>query len=440
MLEHHSNILEPKNDSSAINNERRRRLAAENWDTPLVVTTNVQFFESLMSNKPARCRKMHNMARSVIILDEAQMLPRDVLLPCVESLRELADNYGSSVVFCTATQPALSDADSLGAFAVRPAEIVPNPVELYEVFRRVRVSNLGTCDDREIARRISELDQALCIVNTRKHARELFRLVKGQTDPKACFHLSALMYPAHRKKKLDAIRQRLADKLPCIVISTQLIEAGVDVDFPVVFRALAGIDSIAQAAGRCNREGKLDDLGRVFVFTPTEVRPHGSLIAPAQVSSEVLPHFEQDPLCLEAVRTFFELLFWKDKDKLDIAGITGKELYGKGITPSFATIAERFRYFDSPGQAVFVCQDEKKRSEIIQGLINSPFPAKFARMAQPYTVQLYEPELNALLAGGAVELVGEVGLPVLMDTELYKDDLGLVVDRVAVFNPDKYAF
>lgn len=440
VLEHHSNIVEPTGDGAAMWQERRRRLAAENWDAPVVVTTNVQFFESLMSNKPTRCRKLHNMARSVVILDEAQMLPRDVLLPCVESLRELAGNYGSSVVFCTATQPALSDADSLGAFAVRPIEIAPNPAELYEAFRRVRVRNLGICHDPDIAHRILELDQVLCIVNTRKHARELFRLIRQRKDRDSCFHLSALMYPAHRKQKLDIIRQRLKDELPCLVISTQLIEAGVDIDFPVVFRAMAGIDSIAQAAGRCNREGKLDDPGQVFVFNPAQVRPHGSLLAPAQVSLEVMPNFEKDPLCLDAVLQFFELLFWKDKDKLDVADITGKELYGGGTYPKFATIAERFKYFDSPGRAVFICRDEKLRKKIIGGLTESPTPGKFARMAQPYTVQLYEPELNALLASGSVELIGGIGLPVLKDMEIYDDNLGLVVEGVSGFDPEKMVY
>ena len=438
VLEHHSNVVEPSGGEEYSHRERRRRLAAENWDAPVVVTTNVQFFESLFANKPSRCRKLHNLARSVIILDEAQMLPRDVLLPCLESLRELALNYSSSVVFCTATQPALSDAESLGRSALAPREITSDPAVLYETFKRVRVCNLGTCDDQEIADRIMDMDQALCIVNTRKHARALFRLIQQSSEPGDCFHLSALMTPEHRKEKLKAIRQRLNDKLPCRVISTQLIEAGVDVDFPAVFRAMAGIDSIAQAAGRCNREGKLEGLGQVFVFNPAEVRPFGSLLAPAQVAGEVLPHYEEDPLCLDAVRKFFELLFWKDKKKLDKRKITGKDLYGtRGLTPSFATIVERFNYFDSPGQAVLVCRDDELRQKIIKGLNDSPFPAKFVRMAQPYTVQLYEGELNALKAAGAVVLVGDTGLPVLVDMELYDEELGLVVEDVTGYDPEK---
>ncbi|HHW92711.1 MAG TPA: CRISPR-associated endonuclease Cas3'', partial [Firmicutes bacterium] len=232
VLEHHSNFQYPEQeDEDWTTPAAKLRLAAENWDAPLVVTTNVQFFESLFANRAARCRKLHNIARSVVILDEAQMIPTDYLHPCLAALVELVRHYEASVVICTATQPAL---EGLLPRGIKPVELAPDPMRLYETFKRVRVIFLGEMNDEDLAARIKDLSQVLCIVNTRKHAWELFRKIR---DLQGSYHLSALMCPVHRSAVLGEIRQRLETGEACRVVSTQLIEAGVDVDFPVVFRA-----------------------------------------------------------------------------------------------------------------------------------------------------------------------------------------------------------
>ncbi len=266
VLEHHSAFID---DPTAEPEARDKlRLAMENWDAAVVVTTAVQFFESLFADRPARSRKLHNIARSVVILDEAQTLPLPLLRPCVAALDELARNYGTSVVLCTATQPALIETDDEatsfeGGFR-NVREIAPEPKRLYQTFKRVTVEQLGDLDDAALATRLRTHERVLCIVNTRAHARELYERIKGEDG---CYHLSALMCPKHRSARLDTIRGALKARQRCIVVSTSLVEAGVDVDFPVVYRAEAGIDSIAQAAGRCNREGRLE-RGEVFVFRP----------------------------------------------------------------------------------------------------------------------------------------------------------------------------
>ncbi|KMY68404.1 hypothetical protein AAU61_01590 [Desulfocarbo indianensis] len=430
VLEHHSNLPMPEpgreEDDPAW---QRNRLASENWDSPVVVTTNVQFFESLFANRTSRCRKLHNMVKSAIILDEAQMLPRETLIPCLEALRELAGNYGCSVVLCTATQPVLSDADTFKKAAVHPREIAPDPAGLYQEFRRVEVSKHdGQLGNDELARHLAAEERVLCIVNTRAQARELFLELRGLAGPQGIFHLSALMYPGHRARKLKQIKEALEREGVCRVVSTQLVEAGVDLNFPVVWRALAGVDSLAQAAGRCNREGKLPGMGRLHVFEPQGKIRDSQKVA-AQKARGVLRRFP-DPLSLEAVRQYFEHLFWQEKDKLDGKGIM--TLLEAGVSKlhlPFATVAGLFSYFDSPGEAVLVCPEIEKREAIIAGLRYSPHPGRFARQAQPYTVQLYPHELRGLVQSHDVELIGEGLFPVLVNQELYDDDLGLLVER-----------
>ena len=251
VLEHHSNFDPVREDNYDFQTKKDRfKVVWENWDIPITVTTNVQFFESLFGNKRSRCRKLHNLSRSVIILDEAQMLPTEYLKPSLQALSELVGNYGSTVVLCTATQPKIGDFIDK---SLSVTEIMNSPQQLYEQFKRVQISHLGQLSDEDLVDHLSEHNQVLCIVNTRKHAQIIYDELS-----KSCkvYHLSAKMCPVHRRKVLDEIRENLSRGADCRVVSTQLIDAGVDVDFPVSMRAMTGIDSIAQAAGRCNREGK----------------------------------------------------------------------------------------------------------------------------------------------------------------------------------------
>ncbi|MFT9056848.1 MAG: CRISPR-associated helicase Cas3', partial [Ethanoligenens sp.] len=245
VLEHHSNFNYDDSSEQLI----RQRLATENWDMPVIVTTTVQFFESLFANRSSKCRKLHHLADSVIIFDEAQMLPLPYLKPCVRAIAELVYNYGCTSVLCSATQPALGEQFPKELLT---RELCSGTGKLYSFFRRTELIQVGPLSDAELAKRLNMEKQVLCIVNTRAQAQALFLLLQKEGS----FHLSTLMYPKHRSQVLDEIRQRLRNGKPCRVVATSLIEAGVDVDFPVVYRAQAGLDSQIQAAGRCNREGK----------------------------------------------------------------------------------------------------------------------------------------------------------------------------------------
>jgi len=252
---------------------RQRGLLAENWDAPVIITTSVQFLESLFSNSPAACRKLHRLANSVVIFDEVQTLPLGIAIPTLAALSHLSQRYRTTVVFSTATQPAFDHLDpqvqKLRVTGWRPEEIVPPVLNLYARASRVSVT-WPSQDERtsfdEIAGSLSALDQALCIVNVKRDARELFLMLEPNCGDHL-FHLSAYMCPEHRKAELGEIRRRLAAGQPCLVVATQCVEAGVDLDFPVVYRALGPLDAIAQAAGRCNRNGRLSK-GHLRVFRP----------------------------------------------------------------------------------------------------------------------------------------------------------------------------
>ena len=289
ILEHHASFdWEAARDRRAADDEApdavtKLQRSAENWDAPIIVTTAVQFFESLFANRTSRCRKLHNITGSVVVLDEVQTLPLPLLLPSLAAIEQLALNYRASVVLCTATQPALRQVDgalrdgkgtSLALDLPPERELAPDPAGLYETLKRVAVERRAEpVADAAIAGRFAEQPQMLCIVNTRRHARALFEAI--QHLPGAV-HLSTQMCARHRRKVLAELRERLKAGAPVRLVSTSLIEAGVDIDFPEVWRAATGLDSLAQAAGRANREGALKDasgrprLGRVVVFEPAE--------------------------------------------------------------------------------------------------------------------------------------------------------------------------
>jgi CRISPR-associated endonuclease/helicase Cas3 len=421
VLEHHSNF-DPKTFDQEEENPRSR-LAAENWDAPLIVTTNVQFFESLFRRKTSRCRKLHNISGSVVILDEAQMLPAHLLKPCLETLRELTLNYKSTIVLCTATQPALSTSPHFknGLDSVR--EILPDPISVYNEFKRVNTSHIGMISDEELAKRLSEHRQVLCIVNTRKHARLLFEKIR---KTEGCFHLSALMCPEHRSEKIEEIRKALSDNKPCRVVSTQLVEAGVDFDFPAVYRAAAGIDSIAQAAGRCNREGKLTEKGNLFIFTPENGLPPGHFRQNAQIAETVMTR-HSDPLSLPAVKDYFENLYWIKGDLLDEYRILDEFEQGlrKGDFP-FRTVDKKFRIIENDQESLFVPWNEYAQ-KIVEEMRSPKNPYSAARKAQRFTVQIFPRVLAGLVAEGSVERIKDQ-FYVLISKALYDKDLGLCPD------------
>jgi CRISPR-associated endonuclease/helicase Cas3 len=437
VLEHHSNLIQEK-DKEGDEAEERRRLAAENWDAPIVVTTNVQFFESFFANRSSKTRKIHNVAKSVVILDEAQMLPVPMFRPTLAVIRELSEHYGASIVLCTATQPALTANDEFENGLEDVREMMSAPLDLERAFMRVREKQLGTAKDADIVRLIREEERCLCIVNTKKHARVLFL---GLDGAEGCFHLSASMCPVHRSRilghpkdpKPGTIRQRLRDGEPCRVVSTQLVEAGVDVDFPVVIRAMAGIDSIVQAAGRCNREGKIAEGGRLYVFTPEDGLPAGHFRQNAQISELVLHDLESRILDSETVRAYFKELYWlKDRGGgLDAERIM--PLFAAGAVSGdfpFKTVAELYRLIPDAQIPIIVPFDDKAAG-LCEKLRYNTSPGALLRRLQPYTVEVYPRVLAGLKEAGYIEGIQDDRYYVLTEIgmrEAYDAHFGLNPD------------
>jgi CRISPR-associated endonuclease/helicase Cas3 len=421
VLEHHSNY-DPKNEKSESTDllQEKLKLSSENWDIPIIITTNVQFFESLFSNRVSRCRKLHNLAKSVIILDEAQMLPTGFLKPCLSALSELVVNYGSTVVICTATQPNLN---GLLDENIKPVEITRSPQELYEAFRRVHVTDLGDIDDSDLSARLNAHKQALCIVNTRKHAQKLYEQL---SESESCYHLSARMCPVHRRMKLKKIKNLLKEGAECRVISTQLIEAGVDIDFPAVYRAISGIDSVCQASGRCNREGKMAS-GEVYIFRSTE--DYGKAThwqsRVAEIGSMIFEEWD-DPLSLPAVDSYFEKLYSYEGDKLDKKRILPSfEERLRDVAFPFEDVADAFNLIGNDTRDIIIPYDDKARS-IIKQMQQTGFPGKYARNLQGYTVSIYVEEFKVLEKDNAISSIADRFFVLNKLEDYYSEDTGLL--------------
>lgn len=423
VLEHHSAFR----DAPGLEPEAKDKLARamENWDVPIVVTTAVQFFESLFADRPSRCRKLHNISSSVIVLDEAQTMPLNLLKPSVAALDELTRNYRASVVLCTATQPALNAPAFKGGFnGVR--ELAPGPVRLYQALRRVTVRHVGELSDEALAGRLREAEQALLIVNNRRHARTLFQ---GISSEEGARHLSTFMCAAHRSAVLADVKVRLQAGLPCRLVSTSLVEAGVDVDFPRVLRAEAGLDSIAQAAGRCNREGRRchgDSL--VEVFTSQAWPAPKSLAAFANAAREVLRQgrFCEDPLTPEAIAAYFDFLYWqKGEDALDAKRLMRCLAEARPESLPFETLATEYRLIEQEQFPVIV---PYSGVDVLLARLVADGPAPW-RELQPYTVNLPRSAYMELDAAGALEAVlpqryGEQFVR-LANPSLYHPDFGV---------------
>lgn len=426
VLEHHCNFRENDDPEDAAYN-RRRGLVAENWDAPLVVTTNVQFFESLFSNKPSRCRKLHNIAGSIIVLDEAQAIPTEYLEPCLAVLRELVAHYGCTIVLCTATQPAL-DNHNLRTALNEVRELITNPQQYYDGLKRTQIHFIGKLTDAELAAKVDAEQQILCIVPTKPQARALFEQLHEQ---EGTYHLSTNMYPVHRRRVLDEIRARLKAKQSCRVVSTSLVEAGVDLDFPVVYRAMAGLDSIAQAAGRCNREGKMNGqnkLGQVYVYEPEKLPRMPWLkrcMGRAEETLRALP--DADPLGLEAMRRYFELLYdVQELDKKNIFSRLNPQLRKELYFP-FREVAEEFRFIEDETIGIII-PIEPVAKNLVNELRHTEYPRTTQRKLQQYSVAVRNREFVVLEKSGVVEMVrGE--FPVLINVKAYNDQVGLLCDE-----------
>lgn len=415
VLEHHSGASFDSVDEAE---KSRRHLAAENWDAPVVVTTSVQFFESIYANRPSKCRKLHSMANSVIIFDEAQMLPSAQLMPCVGAIASLAADFGATAVLCTATQPVLNDL--IGSFApgIPVREICPGTAQLYERFRRVSFRDIGKCSNAALADALSAHRQALCIVNTREAAQKVYHLLAGEGN----FHLSTLMYPAHREAVLQTVRQRLQDGLPCRVISTSLIEAGVDVDFPAVYREMAGLDSVMQAAGRCNRNGRRDAAQSVVTLFTGETPAPKLFQKNIKAAAEALEG-GRDPGDPESMRRYFTSYRAFLGDNLDIAGVVKLMRDGmSGCQLPFKAVAERFHMIAEETMTVYIPLGAGKN--LCDSLQSGSADRETYREAGRYGVSIYRNHYQSLLDAGDVACLDEES-GILVNPALYSEETGL---------------
>lgn len=428
VVEHHSSVSYELSEN-ADELEYRSALATENWDAPVIVTTAVQFFESLYANRSSKCRKLHNIANSVIIFDEAQMIPSNNLRPCVAAIAELVRAYNATAVLCTATQPAIDEMLLEYSKKESVVELCPDVDGMFEKFRRTSFEKEGRLTTDELVSRLESQQQVLCIVNTRKFAQEVYEALPSEGR----FHLSTLMCPVHRKQKLDEIRERLKSGKTCRVVSTSLIEAGVDVDFPRVFREMAGLDSILQAAGRCNREGKRSAESSIVTVFESENKVNKLIAVNRDAAEETVRDWTQ-PNTTSTIERYFKAYrdFLRNDDKSGVMTASEKGISGCGLP--FEWIAKEFKLIDQNTFTVYISVGEGK--ELISRLREGERSRELYRKAGMYSVSIYENHFNALINAGAAEPFGD-DAAILTDLSLYSDEKGLatdVRDGSALFN------
>jgi CRISPR-associated endonuclease/helicase Cas3 len=437
VLEHHSAIDDSKSveEGKSGHSRKKMRLTMEDWAAPVVVTTNVQLFESLYTARPSRARKLHNIAGSIIILDEAQTIPLSLLSPAVRALEELTVNYNCSIVLCTATQPALGsekfEPNHPAGLPLTGRELAPDPSELANSLKRVTLTYTGSLSNADLVKALSETPQSLVIVNSRRHALDLFRDTQA-AGLNGLIHLTTRMVAAHRQEVLESVRECLKAQKPCRVIATSLIEAGVDVDFPRVWRAEAGLDQIAQAAGRCNREGRNPiEESLVSIFEAPDYPP------PAEIKGLIgdrarMENKHVDLLSPAAIADYFEEVYWrKGKEGLDRHGILDAFVAdGTGTQFAYRTVGETFRMIESGMAPVIVPYDEKALSEVVRIGVEVIPSGALARALQRYVVQVPPMARDLLIQNGhaqfeAPETRGDQ-FAVLKNMDLYRKDTGLI--------------
>ncbi len=437
ILEHHS-AIEDENIERANADEpkgkSKLRLAMEDWAAPIIVTTNVQLFESLFAARPSRCRKLHNLARSVIVLDEAQTIPLPFLRPCVAALDELARNYGASIVLCTATQPALDERHfKPGGLKLEGRELAPDPPRLAQALKRVWIVVGGETDDDALVDALGSQKQGLVVVNSRGHALDLYQKVKN-AGLSGAIHLTTRQYAAHRRVILADVRERLKQGEPCRVIATSLVEAGVDLDFPRVWRAEAGLDQIAQAAGRCNREGRGQAEDSIVTIFKAPDNPPPREIQQFSDAFSRMKDQHTDLLSPSAIEHYFREAYWqKGTEGLDREKILCDFALSAGETSfAYRCVAEKFRLIESGLAPVIVAREEKVREALNRLRFEGVSPGSVARDLQSYIVQVPPKARLKLIAAGHVRFENEQDFgeqfAVLRTSQLYSDDVGLLWD------------
>jgi len=403
VLEHHSAVTYDDDIDNIDDGTSWARLASQNWDAPIIVTTTVQLFESLLSNKTSKCRKLHNIANSVIILDEVQTLPTKLLAPILDVLRQLVDHYGVTVVFCTATQPALEDSPYLkGIKNIR--EIVNKPANLFSMMKRVnyqKPSKDEKWDWKRVAAEMSQSPQCLAIVNTKDDAMSLLSAI----DDPSVLHLSTLLCGAHRRDVLSKVRRLLDEGKPCSLISTQVVEAGVDLDFPLVLRAIGPLDRIVQAAGRCNRNGKMRECGRVVVFNPVDAKmPYGDYRTGTDTAFSLvnLEGFDfHDPKVYE---DYFKKLY-------QAVNTDAKKIQESRKNLNYKDVDDKFQMIDDASMPVVVrykgLDNENDKVDKILSSIKYMPPSVAFRKLQPYLVNIKQYKFRQFQLDGLIIEIAE---------------------------------
>ena len=421
ILEHHSGAAWHEEDDERGDGCSWSRLASENWDAPIIVTTNVQLFESLLGNKPSVCRKLHNIAGSVIILDEVQTLPLRLLDPTLDVLRKLAERYRVTVVLCTATQPAF-EANPIFDDIPDIREIVPDTREMFKRLARVAYqfpSQLESWDWDRVAEEMRSEEQALTVVNTKAHALALFQALD---DPEALY-LTTQLCGAHRQEIVTEVKRRLAKGEPCRLVSTQVVEAGVDIDFPLVLRAIGPLDRIIQAAGRCNREGKLEQ-GRVVVFKPTDdSMPPGEYRTAADITKMLIGEGDFDPDDPATIDRYSQYLL---KTVSTDRQVEGTNIQGLRRKLNYPKVAESYRLIPDSTTSVIVKYNDDAKNWIEK--LREAHPARarhIIRKLQPYTVGLYQNQFSRAVGMG---LVSEVKPGLFIWTGRYDDKTGILLE------------
>ncbi|CAM3358253.1 CRISPR-associated helicase, Cas3 family [Paracoccus aminovorans] len=427
VLEHHSAI-----DDERTNPERKDklRLAMEDWAAPLVVTTNVQFFESLFAARPSRCRKLHNIAGSVIVLDEAQALPRKLLMPALRMIDTLCAHYGCSVVLCTATQPAFDSRQlKQGGLPLEGRELAPDPVRLARELRRARIVQGGEMDDDALIEALRDTPQGMVIVNSRAHALELFNAARAE-EFEGLVHLTTRQYPVHRRTILEEIRARLKSGMPCRLIATSLIEAGVDLSFPKGWRAETGLDSCVQAAGRVSRNGEWPVEDSTLTVFSAPGRPMPDEVRKLAEAMRSIAGRHDDLLSPAAIRDWFEHVYWQaGSARLGQSMVDRMVLGRSGTDFPFRSMAEDFRMIETTMVPVIVPGDAAAVEAIRQLAFENIPSGKLARALQVYIVQV-PAKARALLVEAGHASFHQPALRgdqfcVLDNTALYHADSGL---------------
>lgn len=446
ILEHHSEIVVEQQTEDDKSDEQMSRLKflTENWDAPIILTTNVQFFESLFASKPAKCRKVHSIANSVIVMDEVQALPEGFLSPILSAIDTLSEAFHCSILCCSATQPVydedLNSPDD-GSDYYTPldtrGDLVPREAKYFVPFDRVDYHlEPQTLTSQELADRLAAEYSVLCVLNSRKDAGQVYRALRDlpQVNADEVIHLSRSMCSAHLRRTIETIKDRMREGKPTKVISTQLIEAGVDLDFPCVWRAHSGLGSIIQAGGRCNREGKMERRGQVFVFSLADgSRPFGNIARGCNATKMLLHKLSNkitDPTDPEVIAKYYRLYF-KDIPDFDTEGIA-QDLTEDPEDINFESAAERFKLIDDKGTFPVIVPYMKEGKALVRKIRNHEILSRedYHRL-QEYSVSLRQGDYTTLLGHGNIEQIqwGEDSISVLVDDECYDSVAGVVISN-----------